>query len=162
VIESAVVEELTHPDAQELLRSASIARLAYTGPDGLPRVVPAAFHWDGTSIVVCTATTAPKVRALAERPEVAVVIDDGDSPATARSLSVRGVAVLETVDGVAEEYLAASRKSQDQADAVEFERAVRSLYDEMVRISVEPRWARCYHFGKGRVPGFLAELARRG
>jgi nitroimidazol reductase NimA-like FMN-containing flavoprotein (pyridoxamine 5'-phosphate oxidase superfamily) len=157
-----VAEELGHPDAQELLRSAPLARLAYNGPDGLPRVIPVGFYWTGTCIVVCTATTSPKVRALTSRPDVALTIDAGDSPATARSLSVRGVAVLETVEGVPEEYLlAASTKSRDETDSAEFERNVRSFYDAMVRISIEPSWARFHHFGQGRLPVFLAELASR-
>lgn len=156
-------EELAHPDARELLRSASLARLAYTGPDGLPRVVPVSFYWTGERIVVCTATNAPKVRALAERPHVALAIDGGDSPATAVSLSIRGVAALETVDGVPEEYLLAARtKSRDITALDEFERNVRALYDQMVRISIEPAWARFYHFGQGKVPAFLTELASRG
>ena len=158
-----VAEELAHPDAQELLRSAPLARLAYNGPDGLPRVIPIGFYWNGECIVVCTATTSPKVRALTDRPHVALTIDAGDAPATARSLSVRGVATLETVDGVPDEYLlAASTKSQDETDPAEFERNVRSMYDKMVRISIEPQWARFYHFGQGRMPAFLTKLASRG
>jgi len=29
----------------------------------------------------------------------------------------------------------------------------------MARISIEPRWARFYDFGPGRMPSFLVELA---
>jgi hypothetical protein len=29
----------------------------------------------------------------------------------------------------------------------------------MARITIEPRWARYYDFGAGRVPGFLRKLA---
>ncbi len=47
--------ELHHPDALALLRSAALARLAYTGRDGLPRVIPIGFYWNGTAVVVCTA-----------------------------------------------------------------------------------------------------------
>ncbi|HEY5385465.1 MAG TPA: hypothetical protein VIJ56_09530 [Acidimicrobiales bacterium] len=53
-----LAEELGQPGAQELLRSAPLARLAYNGPDGYPRVVPCGFFWTGEAIVVCTATTA--------------------------------------------------------------------------------------------------------
>jgi hypothetical protein len=45
--------ELLHdPIAQELLRSTLPARLAYTWPDGTPRVVPIWFHWTGEEIVM--------------------------------------------------------------------------------------------------------------
>ena len=37
---------LGHPDAQKLL-SGSMARLAYNGHDGFPRVIPVGFYWTG-------------------------------------------------------------------------------------------------------------------
>jgi len=43
------------------LRSAALARLAYTERDGLPRVIPIGFHWDGKQLVVCTAPTAQRL-----------------------------------------------------------------------------------------------------
>src|SRR5437764_8943588 len=51
-------------NSKKRVGSATLARLAYTGPDGLPRVTPIAFYWTGERIVVCTATTSPKVQAL--------------------------------------------------------------------------------------------------
>jgi hypothetical protein len=51
--------ELGHPGAQELL-SGAMARLAYNGHDGFPRVIPVGFHWTGDRIVVSTAPTSPK------------------------------------------------------------------------------------------------------
>ncbi|MZD10549.1 pyridoxamine 5-phosphate oxidase [Streptomyces sp. SID5785] len=154
-----IEQELT--DAEALLRQASMARLAYLGPDGLPRVVPIGIFWTGDEIVMSTAATAPKVKALTARPEIALTVDAGDGPGSARTLSVRGVAHLTIVDGVVPEYLEAARKNFDAAYAAEFERNCRALYDRMARIAVEPRWARYYDFGAGRVPQFLAELARK-
>jgi nitroimidazol reductase NimA-like FMN-containing flavoprotein (pyridoxamine 5'-phosphate oxidase superfamily) len=154
-----VIRELRHPGALELLRSRALMRLAYTGTDGFPRVIPIGFLWNGERIVVCTATTAPKVRALGLRPQVALTIDTGDTPASARSLLVRGNAELTTVDGIPDEYIAASAKALDAAEVPAFERAVGSMYKQMVRISIEPTWARYYDFGAGRIPAFLEELA---
>jgi hypothetical protein len=151
--------ELEQAGAAELLRTAELARLAYNGPDGLPRVVPIGFHWDGEHVVICTATTAPKVRALSQRPEVALTIDVGSSPSEARALLLRGSAAVEIVDGVPEEYLAGSRKTLDAEQVEPFEHAVRSMYRQMARISIEPRWARFYDFGANRVPPFLSKLA---
>ena len=105
--------ELGQAGAGDLLESARLARLAYNGPDGLPRVIPIGFHWNGEHIVICTATTAPKARALSSRPEVAVTIDVGSTPSEAKSLLVRGIAAVEIVDGVPDEYLAGSRKTLD-------------------------------------------------
>ena len=154
-----ITEELGQPGARDLLASATLLRLAYDGPDGFPRVIPIGFHWRGDRIVVCTAATAPKVKALSARPEVATTIDAGDTPAEAKSLLVRGLASVDIVDGVPDEYLAASAKVLDGDQLTEFERQVRSLYDRMARISIEPVWARYFDFGAGRMPSFLMKLA---
>ncbi|NKY84289.1 pyridoxamine 5'-phosphate oxidase family protein [Nocardia veterana] len=148
-------------DAGELLNQASMARLAYNGLDGLPRVVPIGIFWTGEEIVMSTAATAPKVAALSARPEVALTVDAGDTPGSAKNLSVRGIVHLTIVDGVVPEYLAAARKNFDPEFAAEFERNCRAMYDRMARIALEPRWARFYDFGTGRMPQFLADLAAR-
>lgn len=152
-----LARELNHPGAQKLL-SGSMARLAYNGHDGFPRVVPVGFYWTGERIVVSTAPTSPKAHALSSRPQVAVTIDTGSTPEEARALLVRGLATLETVDGVTDEYLAAARSSMDEPQLAEFERNVQSTYKRMVRISIEPQWARFFDFGAGRLPAFLAKL----
>ena len=156
-----LARELGHPDAQKLL-SGSMARLAYNGHDGFPRVIPVGFYWTGERIVVSTAPTSPKARALSSRPEVALTIDTGSTPEEAKALLVRGLATLETVDGVTDEDLAAARRSTDEPQLAEFERNVRSTYKQMVRISIERQWARFYDFGAGRLPAFLANLVNDG
>ncbi|MEB3981811.1 pyridoxamine 5'-phosphate oxidase family protein [Mycobacterium sp. 663a-19] len=156
-----LARELGQPGAQRLL-SGSMARLAYNGHDGFPRVIPVGFYWTGERIVVSTAPTSPKARALSSRPKVALTIDTGSTPEEAKALLVRGLATLETVDGVTDEYLAAAKGSMDEAQLAEFERNVRSTYKQMVRISIEPQWARFYDFGAGRLPTFLADLVSDG
>jgi hypothetical protein len=131
--------ELGHPGAQEPLRSGSLAGLAYNGHDGFPRVIPIGFYWNGERSVVCTAPTSPKVRALSSRPQVALTIDTGNEPATAKALLVRGLVAMDTVDGVPDEYMAAAAKSFEAAKLIEFERHVRSMYTQMVRIAIEPQ-----------------------
>ena len=152
-----LARELGHPDARKLL-SGSLARLAYNGHDGFPRVIPIGFYWTGERIVVCTAPTSPKVRALSSRPEVALTIDTGTTPEQAKALLLRGLATMETVDGVPDEYIAASTNSLEESQLAEFEQNVRSVYKQMVRISIQPQWARFYDFGAGRLPAFLANL----
>jgi nitroimidazol reductase NimA-like FMN-containing flavoprotein (pyridoxamine 5'-phosphate oxidase superfamily) len=156
-----LARELGHPDVRKLL-SGSLARLAYNGHDGYPRVIPVGFYWTGERIVVSTAPTSPKARALSSRTQVALTIDTGSTPEEAKALLVRGVATLETVDGVTEEYLASARRSMEGLELAEFERNVRSTYKQMVRISIEPQWARFYDFGAGRLPAFLANLINDG
>lgn len=147
--------------AEELLASSSSAHLAYLGPDGTPRVVPVGVFWTGEEFVVSTAATAPKVKALSARSEAALTIDAGDTPGGARSLSVRGRASVEIVDGVVPEYLAAARRSMDAEAVAMFETNVRRMYDQMARIAISPTWVRFYDFGAGRMPRFLQDLAAK-
>lgn len=154
-----ISEELAR--AQELLDSTQAAHLAYIGTDETPRVIPVGFFWTGDEFVISTAATAPKVAALSARPDVALAIDDGDTPGGARALSIRGRAAVEIIDGVVEEYLAAARRSMDAEAAAEFEHNVRKMYDQMARIAITPRWVRYYDFGAGRIPRFLQDLADR-
>jgi hypothetical protein len=104
-----VAKELNDPVAQELLDS-PLGHLAYNGQDGVPRLIPVGFFWNGESIVVCTATTAPKVSALEARPEAAFTLDIA-APA-AKMLSIRGRARVEIVPGIPPEYIEASRKGR--------------------------------------------------
>ena len=153
--------ELSVPGARELIESTSAAHLAYVATDGTPRVVPVGFFWTGDEFVISTATTAPKVKALAARSEVALAIDAGNTPGGARSLSVRGRADVDIVDGVVPEYLAAARRTMDADGAAEFEKNVRRMYEQMARIAITPTWVRFYDFGAGRMPHFLQELAKQ-
>ncbi len=141
--------------AEEILRTATLARLAYDGVDGAPRVIPIGFLWTGEAVVVATHPTAPKVAALRARPRVALTID---TPSPARSLLLRGEAEIEVVDGPVPEYLAAAAKSMAGEELAAFERGVRETYDQMARISIVPDWARYFDFGAGRFPGFLRKL----
>jgi hypothetical protein len=152
-----ITEELEHPGARNLLDPATLLRLAYNGSDGFPRVI--GFYWNGTQVVVCTAATAPKVKALSSRPNVAITIDVGDTPTEAKALLVRGLASVDIVDGVPDEYVAASMKALGANHVTEFERQVGSMYDQMARISIEPVWARFLDFGAGRMPSFPTKLA---
>lgn len=151
--------ELATAGAQEMLADTSIAHLAYVGSDATPRAIPIGFWWTGAQFVVSTATTSPKVAALSARPDVALTIDTGESPAAARALSVRGRAEVEIVDGVVAEFLMAARKSMDPEAAATFEQNCRMMYPQMARIAVTPTWVRFYDFGAGRMPRFLQELA---
>ena len=139
--------------ARALLRSAIPARLAYAAADGTPRIVPTWFEWTGDEVVMPTYVSGPeagirhpaaRIAALRANPAVALTIDtDGHPP---RALLVRGRASIEIVDGVPEEFLQASVKSESARGAEDFEAQVRELYDSMARITVEPTWARMNDF----------------
>src|SRR3954470_20103242 len=93
-----ITDELEHPGARKLLDSATLLRLAYNGSDGFPRVIPIGFYWNGHEIVVCTAATAPQVKALSSRPNVAVTSDVATTPAEGKALLVRGLQSVNIVD----------------------------------------------------------------
>jgi nitroimidazol reductase NimA-like FMN-containing flavoprotein (pyridoxamine 5'-phosphate oxidase superfamily) len=139
-----VMNVLTGPLAQEMLHSPLIARLGYNGLDGAPRVVPVGFLWDGTSFIVCTATMAPKVRALRTNPKVALTIDTDAQPP--HILLVRGTANVEIVDGVPDEFLEASKKVMPPEQWSAFEADNRALYPQMARITIQPEWAKLIDF----------------
>ena len=153
-----VLQVLNDPLARALMQSRIPARVAYTGIDGSPRVVPLGFHWNGERFIVCTVPGSPKVRALAANPQVALTIDTETFPPNV--LLVRGTASLDTVDGVPPEYLEASRKSVSDAGMPAFEAQVRAMYQQMVRISIEPRWAKLMDF-ETRMPTAIEKLIKQ-
>jgi hypothetical protein len=101
--------ELLHdPVAEALVGSVNPARLAYTWMDGSLRVVPIWFHWTGDQFVLGSPPKAPKLKALAADPRVALTIDDNTWPH--KVLLVRGHARVKLLDDVSPEYeLAATR-----------------------------------------------------
>jgi Pyridoxamine 5'-phosphate oxidase len=158
VEQNEVVEVLGRPISQELL-ARDVTRLAYVARDGTPRVVPIAFVWNGTEIVTCTATNAPKLVALRQNPTVALTIDTEVHPP--RILLIRGRVVLDEVEGIPDEYLAQnSSYEMTPEQRAEWEAEVRSLYERMVRIVVTPTWAKLIDF-ETTLPSAVEELIRQ-
>ena len=141
---SDVAQILKKPISQEMLNR-DLARLAYVAKDGTPRVVPIAFTWNGTEVVMCTTTNAPKLASLRRNPAVALTIDTEVHPPMI--LLLRGEAVLDEVEGIPDEYLQMNGTYEMTPEQrVEWEANVRSLYDAMVRIVVTPTWAKLIDF----------------
>jgi hypothetical protein len=156
--EHDVTAVLSKPLSQEMLNR-DIARLAYVAPDGTPRVVPIAITWNGTEIVMCTTTNAPKLASLRQRPAVSLTIDTEVHPP--KILLLRGEAVLDEVEGIPDEYLQMNGTYEMTPEQrVEWEAGVRSLYESMVRIVVKPTWAKLIDFEE-TLPTAVEELVRR-
>ena len=152
-----VAEVLNRPLSQELL-ARGMTRLGYVAKDGTPRNIPIVFAWNGSQIVMCTATNAPKLPALRSNPAVALTIDTEVHPP--KILLIRGQAELDPVDGIPEEFLQANGGYQMTPEQrVEWEAGVRSLYDGMVRIVVTPTWAKLIDF-ETTLPSAVEELVR--
>jgi hypothetical protein len=153
-----ISEVLNRPMSQELL-ARDLTRLAYVAKDGTPRNVPIGFTWNGSEIVMCTATNAPKLTALRDNPAVALTIDTEVHPP--KLLLIRGRAELDYVDGIPEEYLEMNGSYEMTSEQrVEWEAEVRSLYDGMVRIVVTPTWAKLIDF-ETTLPSAVEELIRQ-
>ena len=153
-----ITEILNRPLSQELL-ARDITRLAYVATDGTPRTVPIGFSWNGTEIVMCTPTNAPKLRHLRANPMVALTIDTEVHPPAI--LLVRGRAELDVVDGIPDEYLEANTSYEMTPEQrAEWEVGVRALYDGMVRVVVTPTWAKLIDF-ETTLPSAVEELLRR-
>lgn len=93
---------LDDPVVAELLEGPNLARLAYTGLAGRPRVVPIWFVQAGGEILMVTGPNAEKARALKTNGAVAISIDSSQPPY--KVLLIDGDAVLEEVEGIAAEY----------------------------------------------------------
>jgi hypothetical protein len=136
-----------------------LTRLAYVATDGTPRNVPIGFTWNGSEVVMCTTTNAPKLHALRNDPTVALTIDTEVHPP--KVLLIRGRAELDVVEGIPDEYLQMNGTYTMTAEQrVEWEAEVRSLYDSMVRIVVTPTWVKLIDF-EATLPSAVEELVRR-
>jgi len=144
---------LKDPIAQELLHSQIPARLAYVWTDGSPRVVPIWFHWNGHHLVMATPPKAPKVKALAKNPKVAVTIDGNQFPH--KVLMIRGTARLDSINGIVPEYSAAAERYFGPEQAEAWLKQLRTMIAGMVRITITHEWAALLDF-QTRFPSALA------
>ena len=134
----------TDPVAQELLKSAIPARLAYTWRDGKPRVVPMWFHWTGEEFLMGAPPNAPKMRVLADNPDVAFSIDSNEWPY--RVLSVRGTATVREVEGRFPEYEAMARRYLGEEGGQQFLGLQKQTFPRWTRIAVRPEQVRILDF----------------
>jgi Pyridoxamine 5'-phosphate oxidase len=144
---------LQHPASKELLESKIPARLAYVWTDGTPRVIPIWFHWNGRELVMASPPKAPKLKALAKNPKVALTIDDNVFPH--KVLLIRGSARLETVNGIVSEYAMAAERYFGREQGQAWVERLRALTSNMVRVTVTPEWVGLLDF-QTRFPSALS------
>src|SRR5262245_15654630 len=149
---------LNDPIADELLHSTIPARFAYVGSDGTPRVIPIWFHWDGKEVVLGTPLTAPKLKALAKNPKVALTIDTNTWPH--KVLQIRGTAQIAMVEGVVPEYASAAHRyfGTDQGQA--WIEQAKKMFTRMGRISITPEWVSIIDFEKRFPSAIEAAMSR--
>jgi hypothetical protein len=143
------------PVAQQLLQSTIPARLAYTWRDGTPRVVPMWFQWTGEEFLMGAPPNAPKMKVLADHPDVALTIDTNEWPA--KVISVRGIATVDIVDQASldakfPEYPAMARRYLGDDGGRDFIALSRQTFSRWTRIAIRPEEVRILDFGAGLFP----------
>lgn len=133
--------------ARKLLHSRIPARFAFIWFDGTPRVIPTWFHWNDQEIVSATYAAGPgagikhaarRVAVLRANPAVAIVIDTETIPP--ESLTIRGLARIDEVDGLAPEYLLAARRYLGDEGAEQLRTAMNQPGTRQYRVRVRPTW----------------------
>jgi pyridoxamine 5'-phosphate oxidase-like protein len=125
--------------------------LAYTWTDGTPRVVPVWFHWTGEQFVIGSPARAPKLKALAADPRVALTIDDHTGwPYSV--LMVRGNAAVEMLDDVVPEYALSAQQYFGAEQGPAWVSTFRGK--PMARIPITPTWVGLLDF-QTRFPSAL-------
>ena len=137
-VKQGSLDLLQHPTSKELLQSTIPARLAYVWTDGSPRVVPIWFHWNEREFVLGTPPKAPKLKALAKNPKVALTIDGNTFPHAV--LLVRGTARLEPMKGIVPEYELAAARYFGPEQGKAWVKQLASMTPDMVRITIKPEW----------------------
>lgn len=103
-------------------------------------------------IVLGTPSKAPKLKALAKNPKVALTIDDNNFPH--KVLLVRGTARLQPLNGIVPEYATAAERYFGAEQGRAWVAQLASMIQEMVRITVTPEWAGLLDF-QTRFPSAL-------
>jgi hypothetical protein len=148
------VSLLDDPAAQQLLQSTQPAHLAYTWTDGTPRCIPIWFHWNGTEVVVSSPANAPKALAIEDGAPVAITVDSADWPY--QVLMLRGVARVDVVEGVNEEYRLAAIRYFGEAEGNGWCDSFPAGFMTM-RVTVTPSWVGVLDFdAMRRIPSALA------
>ena len=151
-VKQGSLDLLQHPASRQLLESTIPARLAYVWTDGTPRVVPIWFHWNGREFIMGSPAKAPKLKALAKNPKVALTIDDNAFPH--KVLLVRGSARMDVVEGVVPEYALAAERYFGREQGQAWVAQLGAMVSTMVRIAVTPEWVGLLDF-QTRFPSAL-------
>jgi hypothetical protein len=150
---------LNDPVAQRMLQSTVPARFAYNWSDGTPRVVPIGFHWNGEEIVLGTPPDAPKMKVLKDGDQVALTIDSDTMPY--KVLLIRGLIHTDTVDGIAPEYAAMSKRIFGEEGGQAWLDQLAPICPRMSRVFIKPSWVGILDF-ETRFPSALERAMAGG
>lgn len=149
---------LNDPIAQTLLHSRHLAHLAYVWSDGTPRVIPIAFTWTGTELVVAGPSDAPRSQVLHTGCHVAVEIDTDAFPD--KVLLIRGTVRADTVPGMVPEWAMAVERTVGPEAGKAAVAQTAPLFREMTRLAITPEWVAILDFEQ-RFPSAMARAIAR-
>lgn len=152
------VSLLLEPVAQQLLQSKNPAYLAYNWSDGTPRVIPIGFHWNGEEMVMATVPDSPKMKVLKDGSRVAVSIDHNTTPP--KILTIRGTVRVDTVEGLAPEYVAMIRRTMSKEEGEALLAGAARLYPQQARLFIRPDWVGLLDF-ETRLPSGVERAIER-
>ena len=114
--------------------------MAYTWTDGTPRALPIGFHWDGQKLILGSPPEAPKMKALARNPRVALTINTYEFPY--KVLYIRGSLTFRVMDEIVPEYILMTRRvlGPGAEDWLQQVRAMLPAMGGMARREVTPEW----------------------
>jgi hypothetical protein len=152
------VSLLNDPVAQRLLQAPIPAQLAYTWTDGTPRVLPIGFHWDGQRLIIGTPPDAPKMKALARNPRVALTINTYEFPY--KVLYIRGSLTFRVMDEIVPEYILMTQRvlGPGAEGWLQQVRAMLPAMGGMARLEVTPEWVGILDFEQ-RFPSAIEKAA---
>jgi hypothetical protein len=149
---------LRDPVAQQLLQVKGPAHLAYNWSDGTPRVIPIGFHWNGEEMVMATTPDSPKMKVLKDGSRVAVSIDHNTTPP--KILTIRGTVRVDTVEGLAPEYVAMIRRTMSKEEGEALLAGAARIYPRQARIFIRPDWVGLLDF-ETRLPSAVERAIER-
>ncbi|RFS83655.1 pyridoxamine 5'-phosphate oxidase [Actinomadura spongiicola] len=147
--------------ARRLLNSTIPARVAYTATDGTPRVMSSWFVWTGDELVMATYLYCPpigvlrpayRVKALRERPDVAITIDTEPQPPEV--LLLRGRVSITEVKGMVPEQAEAARRFLGEEGGAGYVAAADHPETLMARMALRPTWVGVLDF-QTRLPDLI-------
>jgi hypothetical protein len=82
---------LTEPELESFLSDQRTVRLATSGPDGLPHVVPLWYVWYDSTLFMNSTLGNVTIRNLHANPRVAGIVDDGERYEELRGVLLHGM-----------------------------------------------------------------------
>jgi len=102
------------------------------------------FHWTGEDILMGAPPNSPKMKALAQQPQVAIAIDSIDWPY--KWLNIRGTSSIKVFSEAFPEYQSMTRRYLGDAAGEQFLAELAETFDSWACITITPDEVRVLDF----------------